>query len=102
MNKYWIPPAAAITESELLRLDVGDIFYDNDMGNSAKFVVTKYAERNSADIGWKFEGRLIELNGKEPEREEITPFFISDGAGFTYTTISLQPEKENDKSYDMA
>lgn len=95
-----MPPPDAITESKLLQLDIGDIFYDVDMGNTAKFVLTKCAERNAADLGWKFEGKLIELNGKEPEDNTITPFFLSDGAGFDYCTISLKPENENDQSYD--
>ena len=97
-------PSHVVTESELLQLDIDDVFYDIDMGNTAKFVLTKCAERNNADLGWKFEGRLVELNGEEPESETITPFFISDGAGFAYTRISLklELESENDQSYDMA
>lgn len=89
MNQYWQPLPDQITESQLLQLDIGDIFYDVDMGNAGKFEVTKCAERNDADLGWGFEGKLIELNGKEPAEQTITQFFISDGAGFTYSTISL-------------
>lgn len=86
---YWHPLPDSITESELLQLDIDDIFYDVDIGNSGKFEVTKCAERNEADTGWAFEGKMVELNGEEPQEKPITPFFISDGMGFTYCTISL-------------
>lgn len=80
-----------ITESELLQLQVGDIFYENDCGCCIKFEMTKHAERGGNDLGWSFSGKILEVNSKEtPDEGTEVDFFISDGAGFAYTCVTLK------------
>ena len=93
MTEHWSLLPEPITESQLLQLDIGDEFYEVDVGNKGKFIMTKVAERNEADLGWIFEGKMIELNDADFSDKDVNvPFFISDGAGFDFTGVCLSPK----------
>lgn len=90
MIDSWSMLPEPITESQLLQLDIGDEFYEVDLGNKGRFAMTKVAERNTADVGWNFEGKILELNDVDcSDKNERISFFISDEAGFMHCTISL-------------
>lgn len=101
MTERWSLLPEPITESQLLQLDIGDEFYEVDVGNKGKFVMTKVAERNDADLGWRFEGKMIELNDADFSDKDVNvPFFISDGAGFDYATVCLSPKYYEEEKSD--
>lgn len=79
-----------ITESELLQLQVGDTFFENDLGYCIQLEMTQAAERNfPTDTGWRFIGKVVAINNKEPREQKEIDYFISDDAGFRYTTVTL-------------
>ena len=90
-----------ITESELLQLQVGDFFYEMDLGVKIKFRMTKHAEPNfPQDTGWVFEGEIVEVNGREsPDAGKLVDFFISYGAGFDYTHVTLNTKYYEGNNY---
>lgn len=103
-DSHYLPDP--ITESELLQLNVGDTFYEIELGIRVTLEMTQAAERNfPSDTGWVFKGKIVDLESSDIEKpkEDLgreIEFFISDGAGFDYTGVCLTSKYPYEQTKD--